>query len=210
MPRARLNCGGGSCRWGHETTDGAGSDAAGAEERSCTCRRARAANLQELKLRENSHRRQQCNQQHGVQLAAHTTCKPTTLTAAAAATCCSSPQRAGASKLDRRLESAGHGRARQRRNEEQRTHLFNPVTCTAEACHIRWAASLKKVLGLSTLAALAPPCTQRPGCRVEVHIARGRHDLCMAIAKNHGIRKLMSNDRGTRRSFSDCMNSMPP
>ena len=113
-------------------------------------------------------------------------------------------------KLDRRLESAGHGRARQRRNEEQRTHLFNPVTCTAEACHIRWAASLKKVLGLSTLAALAPPCTQRPGCHVEVHIARGRHDLCMAIAKNHGIRKLMSNDQGTRRSFSHCMNSMPP
>ena len=113
-------------------------------------------------------------------------------------------------KLDRRLESAGQVRARQQRNEEQRTHLFNPVTCTAEALHSRWAPLLTKLCGHSTLAALAPPCTQRPGCRVEVHIARGRHDLCLPIAKNHGIRKLVVNDRRTRRSLNDCMNSMPP
>ena len=163
-----------------------------------------------MRLRDNRHKGLQCNQPHSVQLAARTPWKPITLNAAASATSCRSAQRAGAIKLDRRLESAGQGRARQRRNEEQRTHLFNPVTCTAEALHSRWAPSLKKVLGLSTLAALAPPCTQRPGCRVEVHIARGRHDLCMAIAKNHGIRKLMVNDRGTRRSLNDCMNSMPP
>ena len=136
----------GSFRRGRDTTDGTGAEAACAEERSCTCRRTSAANLQELRLRDNRHKGLQCNQPHGVQLAAHTTWKPTTLTAAAAATSCRSAQRAGAIKLDRRPEKAGQERARQRRPEEQCRHLFVQITCTAEALHSRWAQLLEKVV----------------------------------------------------------------
>ena len=97
--------------------------------------------------------------------------KTTTLTAVAAANSCRSAQRAGAIKLDRCPEKAGQERARQRRPEERCRHLFVQVTCTAEALHSRWAQLLKRLCGQSTLAALAPPCTQKPRCRVEVRSA---------------------------------------